>query len=461
MNIVLFNRDLRIFDHQPLGEAAKMGEILPLYILEPSEWEEDTHSIRHFQFVVESLEELSEQIENLGGKLFFSINKLEEVLEKLLEAYESINIFVHRNSFLLEKILEWSEHNQQRVFIYGPDFGSVTAKLFKQLFQEHVKEPLVEKPAKIYIPKETPSVLFTDIKKIKKFRVKGKRIRFGQQGGESRATETLDSFLEERFANYVGNQHKPLPSSFSSSRLSAYISWGNISVRTVFQKTTEALETCDSTEERHQLETFLSKLIARVKSSSMIPENNESVELSKIKNGWNEEWFERWLEGRTGFPIIDAAMRSLDKTGWLNFTLREMVTSFITNTLLMDGQKPGTALAQLYLDYEPALHSFYFRHISGLTAKVKIINPLRVGKQIDPEGAFIRRYISELENIPIEYIHEPWLYPGFYQLGYPTPMIDVVKANKSARQKFKSLTQETKPARKNTEGETEQLSFDL
>ncbi|WP_144479600.1 FAD-binding domain-containing protein [Cytobacillus oceanisediminis] len=462
MNIILFDRDLRIFDHQPIAEAAKIGEVLPLYIIEPSQWEDAAYSVRHFQFVVESLEDLSHQIEKRGGKLFFSINKMCDVFEKLMEAYESINVFIHRNSRILKKVIEWMGRNQQRLFIYGAEIDQVSARGVKKQVQSYLDEPLIQAPDEIQVPEETPSILFTDMKKIHHFHVKGQRIRFGQQGGESRAIETLESFLEERCANYIVNQHKPLPSSFSSSRLSAYISWGNISVRTILQKTSEKLQLCENDDEKLQLEAFLSKLTSMMRTVCHPPEDKQIEEVSRIKKDWNEEWFQRWIEGMTGVPVIDAAMRSLVKTGWLNYTLREMVTSFIANTLLLDGQKPSAVLAQLYLDYDPALHDFYVQQITGLrTKKVKIANPVKISKQIDPEGGFIRRYISELETIPVEYVHEPWLYPAFYQLGYPPPMIDVVKANKLARQRFDSLTKQNKPSGKNGEGETGQLSFDI
>ncbi len=462
MNIILFDRDLRIFDHQPMAEAAKMGEILPLYIIEPSQWDGPAYSARHFQFVIESLEDLSDQIHRRGGRLFYSINEMDIVLEKLLEAYDSINVFIHRSSVLLEKLTGWMEENQQRLFIYGAEFDQLSAKANNKRFQSYMDETCAEAPARIFVPIETPSILFTDMKKIHQFRIKGKKIRFGQQGGESRAIETLDSFLEERYANYVENQQKPLPSSFSSSRLSAYIAWGNISVRTIFQRTTEKLQSCENDDEKLQLEAFLSKITARVRTTCNQPEHKQDSEIFKVKNEWNEEWFQCWLEGRTGVPVIDAAMRSLVKTGWMNYSLREMVTSFIANTLLLDGQKPSNALAQLYLDYDPALHDFYVQQITGLRAKkVKIINPIKTGKQIDPDGAFIRRYVNELEKVPVEYVHEPWLYPAFYQLGYPPPIIDVIKANKLAGHRFKSLTKQGGSSGKDGGDETGQLSFDI
>ena len=461
MNIVLFNKDLRISDHQPLAEAARAGEVMPLYVFEPSQWQETPLSARHFQFVVESLDELSKGIEGHGGKLFFAINEMKIVLDQLLNRYDSINLFAHNDMRFMDKVGIWARKNDQLLFSYGPQLGNIQGKQFNNRLNFYLNEPLAEVPNMIDVPSKTPDFLFTDFKKLQNFRVKGNKIRFGQQGGEQKAIETLDSFLEGRFANYIENHQKPLPSSLSSSRLSAYITWGNISVRTIYQKTAGKLQACELEEDKVQLEDFLSKIITRVKICNQTTEDQQLPDDSKIKREWNEEWFQRWLQGRTGIPIIDAAMRSLTKMGWMNFSLRAMVTSFIANTLLQDERKPSIALAELYLDYEPAVHDFYFQQQAGMKGKVKITDPVKAGRQLDPDGTFIRRYIPELSKLPDEYIHEPWLYPAFYQLGYEAPMVDVKKESKHARLQYKALKNKGKPSGKKGEGETEQLSFDF
>ncbi|MBT2695263.1 deoxyribodipyrimidine photo-lyase [Bacillus sp. ISL-55] len=350
MNIILFNNDLRSSDHQPLTEAARAGEVLPVYVVVPSHWKDTPLSARHFQFVVESLEELSKGIAGKGGNLFLAIGEIETVLDKLLDTYEYINLFTHNDSMLMDKVKKWTEQNQQLLFSYGLELENISGKHFNTRLNSYLKESVAQVPNKIDVPSNTPDFLFTDFKKLQNYRVKGNKIRFGQQGGEMKAIETLDSFLEGRFANYIENQQKPLPSSFSSSRLSAYITWGNISVRTIYQKTGEKLEACELDGDKIQLEDFLSKLAARLKICSMKIQQQEVGDVNKIKREWNEGWFQRWLQGRTGIPIIDAAMRSLDKTGWMNFSLRAMVTSFMANTLLLDEQQLSAALAELFLD---------------------------------------------------------------------------------------------------------------
>ncbi|WLR56859.1 FAD-binding domain-containing protein [Mesobacillus subterraneus] len=461
MNIVLFNNDLRITDHQPLTEAARAGEVLPIYVVEPAQWKDTSFSARHFQFVAESLEELSIGIEEKGGNLFLATGEIEPVLEKLLDTYDSIKLYTHIDSRLMDKVKKWAEQNRQLLFSYGPALENISAKLLNNRLISYVKEPIVEVPNQINVPSNSPDFLFTDLKKLQNYRVDGNKIRFDQQGGEMKAIETLESFLDSRFASYIKNQQKPLPSSLSSSRLSAYITWGNISVRTIYQKTDEKMQACELEEDKIQLEAFLSKLASRVEICSRKIQHPQIDAVRKIKREWNEDWFQRWIQGRTGIPIIDASMRSLDKTGWMNFSLRAMVTAFMTNTLLLDEQKISAALAELYLDYEPAVHDFYIQQHAGMKGKMKIIDPVKVGRQLDPEGAFIRRFIPELSRLPDEYIHEPWVYPAFYQLGYEAPMVDVKKVYKKANIQNQAIEKKGKPGKKKAEGETEQLSFDI
>ncbi|RSD26129.1 FAD-binding domain-containing protein [Mesobacillus subterraneus] len=458
MNIILFHRDLRISDHQPLTAAADRGEVLPLYVFEPSEWEGSILSKRHYQFVVESLAELSKQLQQRNGQLFFAQDELEAVLGVLLETYESIHVFSHADSLVLDKVTKWVKQHTQTLTTYGLEPKKGSARGFKRVYETYMAQPLIPAPEEIHSPSHVPEILFTDLKKLKTMNSKGSKIRFGQQGGELQAVETLDTFLDQRYLSYMENLQNPLASSQSSSRLSAFIVWGNISVRTIFQKTTQKLDMIECDKERLQLEQFLSGLYTRVKICSL-PQAEVTGD-SKIERIWNDEWYLRWLEGKTGIPIIDASMRCLYKTGWLNFTLRGLVISFVSNILLLDSEKPSAKLAGLYLDYEPAIHDFYYQQISGLKGWPKIQNPVKLGRQLDPDGSFIRRYIPELDGISSKYIHEPWLYPGFYKLGYEAPMVDVIKAMKNARIQSKEM-KNTTASREKKKGEAEQLSFDL
>ena len=148
----------------------------------------------------------------------------------------------------------------------------------------------------------------------------------------------------------------------------------------------------------------------------------------------NEFYFESWKEGKTGFPIIDACMRSLINTGWLPFRMRAMLVSFASYNLLIDWKKSGVYLAKLFTDFEPGIHYSQMQMQSGVTGinAIRIYNPIKQSYDQDPEGTFIRKWVDELKHIHTAYIHEPWRMNIDLQekskcsIGsdYPKPIID-------------------------------------
>ncbi|TXC89327.1 deoxyribodipyrimidine photo-lyase [Metabacillus litoralis] len=495
INVVWFKRDLRIHDHRPLFEASKLGEVLPIYIVEPSLWEKEDMSLRHYQFVQESLEELSRQLSDVGGKLFVAIAEMEDVLESIYEALGAFRLHAHEEhgtsvTFSRDKrVRQWMK-SRDLTFLEYQGFGVVRGPKIKNSFQKNwesfMAEGFVPAPKQLMIPEEIPEILSNQLEKLAKFKIQGDPIRFGQQGGESQALETLESFLENRHKNYNSNLSKPLQSTASCSRLSPYLAWGNISLRYVVTQTREAME--QNIDSKKQLETFLNKLklhcqlVQKIENDPDIMTKAINDDYNHFRQDWDEEAFQRWYKGNTGIPLVDAAMRCLHKTGWINYRSRAMVVSFACNTLLLDWRRPAIALAQLFLDYEPGIHYNQIQMQVGTTGTqaIKFHNPVKIGKDEDPEGAFVRRYVTELANIPEKYIHEPWMYPGFYSLNYATPIVDIQKANKKAREVLKSMKQnietnkilenQTKPSRrqeqpshkqKSNDRDFEQLSFDL
>ncbi|WP_226669887.1 FAD-binding domain-containing protein [Metabacillus litoralis] len=496
INVVWFKRDLRIHDHRPLFEGSRLGEVLPIYIVEPSLWQEHDLSLRHYQFVQESLVELSQQLSEVGGKLFVAIAEMEDVLESIYETLGAFRLHAHEEygtsvTFSRDKrVRQWMKSRDLSFLEYqgfGVVRGSKTKSSFQKNWESFMAEEFVPSPRQMMIPENIPEILSNSVEKLAKFHIQGDPIRFGQQGGESKAIETLESFLENRHKNYNSNLSKPLQSTASCSRLSPYLAWGNISIRYVVTKTREAM--VNNKDSKKQLEAFLSglklhcQLVQKIENDPEMMTKAISGDYEHMRQKWDEEAFQRWYEGNTGIPLVDAAMRCLHKTGWINYRSRAMVVSFACNTLLLDWRRPAIALAQLFLDYEPGIHYNQIQMQVGTTGSqsIKIYNPVKMGKDEDPEGAFVRRYVTELANIPEKYIHEPWLYPGFYSLNYATPIVDIQKANKIARDLLHSIKQEIETKKrienqnepshhqhehatnepKSNDRDFEQLSFDL
>jgi deoxyribodipyrimidine photo-lyase len=124
----------------------------------------------------------------------------------------------------------------------------------------------------------------------------------------------------------------------------------------------------------------------------------------------NEEYLAAWQEGRTGYPFVDACMRSLRATGWLNFRMRAMLVSFAAYDLFLDWRAFAHFLAQQFLDYEPGIHYPQIQMQSGTTGinALRMYDPVKQGYDHDPEGTFVRTWVPELANVKSPLIHEPW-----------------------------------------------------
>ncbi|MDR0139391.1 FAD-binding domain-containing protein [Metabacillus idriensis] len=451
MNVVWFKRDLRIADHKPLADAALYGEVLPLYAAEPSIWSEEDYSARHFQFVRESLEDLQSALEDRGGRLFTHIGEMEEALSAVFKTYGPFTLYAHEEKTgraaheRNERVREWM-NERGLTFLEYPINEKNSGRTFQDRWNLFCQSEPFESPGQIRVPADSPISFHIGAEKLKTFAVSGEPIRFGQQGGEQQAVETLETFLQERFHSYKENGSNLLQSTVSSSRLSPYLAWGNISFRKVVQKTSIKIENCDNLFLVKQLTSFQERLKERCKL--MEQENVLESERNPLKK---DELFLRWFNGETGIPMIDAAMNCLHKTGWIPSKYRGVLVSFAVNTLSLNVQMCADALASLFLDYEPIIHVHQIQKMSQ-----KVQDPVKIGKKEDSDGVFIKRYLPSLSNVPAKHIHEPWHYPGFFHLDYQAPIVDVKKANQAAR-KSRSGT----AARSATASDHEQLKFDL
>ena len=150
------------------------------------------------------------------------------------------------------------------------------------------------------------------------------------------------------------------------------------------------------------------------------------------------KYFEAWKSGMTGYPMVDACMRALTATGWLNFRMRAMVMSFASYHLWLHWRKPALHLANLFTDYEPGIHYSQVQMQSGTTGinSIRIYNPIKQGVDHDPDGVFIRRWIPELRDCSLY----PYAVQAASQMnGYPMPIVDEKTVRKYAADKLYGL----------------------
>ena len=159
-----------------------------------------------------------------------------------------------------------------------------------------------------------------------------------------------------------------------------------------------------------------------------------------LQREMNEVWFNKWKDGQTGWPFLDACMRQLSSTGWINFRMRAMIMSAASYNLWLPWRETGCYLATRFIDYEPGIHWSQVGMQSGTTGinTIRAYSLSKQGRDQDPDGSYIRKWVPELSNVPTEYIHQPWEMPPEIQqqvecnIGseYPEPICDEVESRK-------------------------------
>ncbi|KPM33775.1 Deoxyribodipyrimidine photo-lyase [Croceitalea dokdonensis DOKDO 023] len=454
MVVVWLKRDLRLLDHEPLIHAISSGQkILLLYNFEPL-WTTDSHySPRHIRFIKQSLADMQRQLAPYNTKILIVGQEMVTVWKKLhqlrtiklLLSYQEtgMKITYDRDKAVAKWCrtngVQWKQSVQNGVFR-----GLSNRSKWKDNWVAFINEPVGVPKMKDgnFIPLQEIQTFFEPEFNRPSLAVTSNKNM--QHGGTAYAVKYLNSFLTERITGYNTYYSKPATSRLYSSRLSPYIAWGNLSVRQVCQYAAQHKAKVN----KRNLSSFLSRMRWQAHFIQKF-EMEGDMEFKSVNKGYhklvkpkNPALQKAWRQGNTGLPLVDAAMRCLLTTGFVNFRLRAMLASFFTHLLWQPWQDCTEHLAQNFLDFEPGIHFPQLNMQSGETGvnTIRIYNPIKNGKEHDPEGTFIKKWVPELEKLPLKYIHEPWKIPAMektflnFELGrdYPGPIVDIASMRKYA-----------------------------
>jgi deoxyribodipyrimidine photo-lyase len=274
-----------------------------------------------------------------------------------------------------------------------------------------------------------------------------------QRGGRQLAQQTLQAFLHERSQQYRGGISSPLSAPTACSRLSAYLSYGCLSMREVLQATESHIETLPRGRSRHKqgLQSFLSRLYWHCHFIQKL-EDEPQLEYRNLHRGYDglrethfdEDRFNALKAAQTGWPLVDACVTMLEHTGWLNFRMRAMLVSVAAYPLWLHWQPVGQWLARQFLDYEPGIHWSQMQMQSGTTGinVPRIYNPIKQARDHDPQGLFVRHWLPAMRQVPDTWLFEPWRMPESVQSAcgvfvgkdIARPICDLELATRQAKQ---------------------------
>lgn len=453
LSVFIFRRDFRIHDNRGLSKAlAESRTVIPVFFLE--ERYLDSNNKKFFrpnalQFMFESLTELNEKLREHGSELFIFKGELFKRFGQFLKSVKIDAVYLNED--------------------YSPTSREKDEKIKKVCEQKDISfysvfDHLLTKPGSVLTLDETPYRVFTPFYKsalkmdvIKPNYKTGKNFYSGklkdtfsvkslfellekkndslaQRGGRKNAVSILKNI--DKFKDY--SDKRDIPSVDGTTKLSAHLRFGTISIREFYWKVRKQFGVSHS---------LIAELLWRdfyYHLGFFYPHVFKSAFLEKYDNlEWenDEDSFRAWCEGKTGFPIVDAGMRQLNTTGWMHNRLRMIVASFLTKDLHIDWRWGEAYFRSKLVDYDPFSNNGGWQWAASTGADAqpyfRIFNPWRQQQRFDPDARYIKMWVPELEKLDPKNIHNLNQNELYNKNKYPKPVVDHKTESQKAKDYYK------------------------
>ncbi|MCU0354101.1 MAG: DASH family cryptochrome [Cytophagales bacterium] len=451
--LVWFRSDLRIHDHEALATAVrKADEVIPCYCFDPRQFARTGYGFPktgafRTQFLVESVENLAAQIRRRGGKLLIAVGHPEEVIPRLAAEHRAEAVYAHKEATDEEVRVEDALEKQlwrQRIPIdyfwghtlYHADDLPFPLKNLPEIFTDFRKqtERYVQvraefpAPEKIRVPALLPD---TPVPSVNDFGlprpVPDERAVLTFVGGETEGLERLKYYLWETdlLRHYKETRNGLLGGDFSS-KLAPWLATGCVSPRRIYQEVKRYERERVKNDSTYWLVFELLwrdyfRFVARKHGNALFKAGgirNAAVQESQL---FGSETFERWRNGQTGVPFVDANMVELRQTGFMSNRGRQNVASFLVKDLKADWRAGAAWFESQLLDYDPCSNYGNWNYVAGVgndPREDRYFNVVKQAHQYDPAGEYVKHWLPALSRIPAPHVHTPYLLPPDELAGY-------------------------------------------
>jgi deoxyribodipyrimidine photo-lyase len=445
-------RDLRLGDNQALAAALAAAEqVVPVFVLDPALLASPYSSAKRLAFLFDGLRSLDADLRQRGSRLVLRQGSPAAELARLRAETGAQAIFAEAD--ITPYARRRDDHVQaqlplrllrgltaQRPSVVVKDDGSPYT-VFTPFSKRWLSLPLPALADLLPAPPRIATPAGLDSLPIPESPALPASVPF--PAGEAEAQRRLDAFVEggdAAITRYRDERNRP--DLEGTSRLSPYLRFGMVSARQAVVASRIARQAARTSDACYGSDTWLSELIWREFYVAIlyhfphVRAGSFQRHYDHIPWANDEQDFAAWCEGRTGYPIVDAAMRQLVQTGWMHNRSRMIVASFLVKDLLIDWRWGERFFMQHLLDGDPANNNGGWQWTAGVGTDAapyfRVFNPTAQGEKFDPNGAYVRRWLPALASVPDKYIHQPWTMPPSEQrragcvIGsdYPAPIID-------------------------------------